>query len=277
MMASDPRKAVADLAGRMPVANRRVADAVERARQTQLASYGGAAYNAQAPVSASQVSAAGAGVTQSAGTAAAQGAAKNQETIAAPAAAAALQGMQQGVANEASEASIGTSMQQRSAEDRLASLDAGLKRELIDRRMAFGRDENGRMVANTQQLADLAVVKAKSATDLQKYKQIMDQSTRKKISLLKTMYQKMEQELSSRTSQEIQDLEQSTKVNIKQAMGDLQGQIGEREAELANRSMQYGAIAGLIGMVGGGIAAGPAGASAGGGAGQKIGAGAAYT
>lgn len=275
-MASDPRKAVADLAGRMPVANRRVADAVERARQTQIASYGGAAYNTGAQVSAGQVAAAGAGVTQQAGAQAAQGAAKNQETIAAPAGQAALQGMQQGVANQASEAGIGLSQQQRSAEDRLASLDAGMKRDLIDARMAFGRDENGRMVANTQQLADLAVVKARDATDLQRYKQTMDQATRKKISLLKTMYQKMEQELQNRTSKEIQDLEQSTKINIKSAMQDLQNQIGDRENELANRSMQYGAIAGLLGMVGGGVMGGPAGAAAGGSAGQKVGSGAAY-
>lgn len=273
---SSAKQAVAGLAGRMPVANRRAADAIERERQKNISAMTGAAYNAGGPgVTSGDVSAAGAGMAAQAGQAQVA-AAKGQQELAGAAGQTAISGMGRDLQNQSTEAGLGLAAQQRSSEDRLANLNMDLKRQLVDDRMSFQKDQNGRLVANTQQMADLAVVKAKDQAELMKYRQTMDQATRKHVALLKTMYSKMQQELQSKTSKEIQDMEQETKVNLQQAMADLQGQIQARETEMANRSMQSGAVGGILGAVGGGILGGPEGMKGGAKGGQALGSASSY-
>lgn len=269
------RAGIAGLAGRMPVANQRVQDAIARQQQQNIAKLAGGAYTAGAQVTPGAVSAGGAQIAQAAGQQAVAGQQAGQQ-MAAAGAGAALTGMGQQAANATTEAGLGTASMQRDVETRMSDLSIGLKKQLVDDRMAFGRDENGRQVMDTQQMADFAVTKAKDSTDLQRYQQIMDQATKKHIQMLRAMQAQFQQTLQSKTSKEIQDMEQQTGVDLYRATKDLGLQIQARETELANRSMQYGAAGGLIGMAIGAVAGGPGGAAAGGKAGQSVGTGATY-
>jgi hypothetical protein len=277
------KSAVAGLASRMPVADRRVADAISRARQTQVASAANQSFIAGsnpalggASPTAGAVSQAGAGVAAQAGQMAAQGAQANRATEQA-AGQAAVAGQAQQAQTTAADMMSGLRVQQDASEDRLAKLNIGLKQQLVDDRIKFSRDQDGRMVANTQQLADLAVIKAKDQAELQKYKQVMDQATQKHIALLRIMHSKMKQQLENKTSKEIQELEQGTQVDLYRAMKDLESEIEAKEAEMANRSMQMGALGGVLGGVVGFFAGGPAGAAKGAQTGHGVGSAAAYS
>ena len=221
----------------------------------------GEAYRTRQRPGVAQIAAAQAGVAGAEGAAQVKGA---QERAAAETNLDKLALQSQAAAQEARASSmgIGLSQEQRSVEDRLANLSMSLKRQLVDDQMKFARDENGRTVFNTRQQADLAVTIAKDAEELATYQQIMDQASKKKISMLQHMHNKLKQTLQNGTSEELRELEQLYKVDIYRAEKEVADQIAAAKAEAANKSAMWGGLLGVVGAVAG-ASGGPTGVTTG--------------
>lgn len=259
------------LLGQMPIASQRGADAAARRRQQLLQTAARQTMTSGVRPSSSDISAAGASIARSGAEAAAPQVQQAQQ-MGSAAGQAAVQGMQRSADVAAAQRTIGLAAQQRRAEDYISRLGIDARRELLDDRMRFARDENGRLLANTKQLNDLAILKAKDQVELQRLQREMDQATKKKIQLMKIQHDKFSQALSQMTSKEIQELEQRTKVDLYQAKKELEEQIRAKEAELASRQMMGAAVGALVLGTAGFFAGGPLGAAAGAQVGANVGA-----
>lgn len=154
---------------------------------------------------------------------------------------------------------------------KLSAMSLDARRELLDGRVQLAKNRAGQIVLNTSQQVDLAASVAQNSEDLKDFAQTQDQATSKHIQQLKFMYQKLEQELANKTTTQIQEMQQQMNIDLKQAKQDLQLEINRRDAEQANRAMQYGAGLGVLGGVLGAYFGGPQGAQAGAGAGYAAG------
>lgn len=89
-------------------------------------------------------------------------------------------------------------------QQRLSKLSSDLAKRLHDDTLAFKRDDLGRTVLNEQQMLDYAVIKAKSAEELENFRTLKEQVLSRKQAVMKQVYAVISQKLQQITEQEMQ-------------------------------------------------------------------------
>lgn len=150
----------------------------------------------------------------------------------------------------------------RALTNQLARLDSNLKDRLLDQQLQFKKDEFGRTIWNERQLADFAILQAKTQVDLDKFEQMIDQQSRRRLQIMQTAQAKLKQVLEQNYLREGQELDQATRMEIAR----LRKAAAEKEAREKAKRASFGAMlqGGLVvaGAVAGWTIAGPAGGTA---------------
>lgn len=166
---------------------------------------------------------------------------------------------------------------------KVASLNSQVKRDLFEKNMEFKKDELGRTQFNDRQLADYALLKARTEEDYANYEQEVGQASEMKMQILKQSYHVITQSMKQMFEQEMSTLDNFQREDLARAQANVQQKIKEEQAKARNRSSLWVAggtvvgavIGGVVGAVGGaGVGAAPGaamGASIGGGAGAVVG------
>lgn len=285
------------LATSMPVANEQIAARQKAARDLQLlqavqkAPAGGAIIPTAQQTGAAMAAAAGQDQIQRI-----QNAAQAQNQIAQIGQnVQALELQKQGA-----EFQSGLKEQQMTDAQRLASISEDAKAEVFDTRMQFQKDRNQQEFLNQRQLADYAVLTAKSEEDWKDYVQKSEQLAARKETTLKFAYQKLSQQLQfenqeinqlrdqltkkgitereAAAKREILDKKLQLDLQLKSQLAALQAAQQRAKARAAKTKAQNVAIGQTVGAVAGGVlgfvfAGGPAGAAAGAAAGSAVGGG----
>lgn len=248
------------LAGAMPIANQQVASGLQQAAATQFQS---AIKGAQPGM--------GVGTAQQTG---AQAAA----TQAAPLVQAAQQTQQQvGQVQNLAQNQAGIESQQRLGKaqsglaergraqaDALAKLNNNIKNELLDSQLQFAKDERGRTLLNDRQLADAAILNAKSEEDILNYKQSIQQMNARKLQTMQAAYHKLAQAMQSGVDSAGRQLDFQTRQQIKTMMTDAEKAIQAEKNRIEANTAMWGAAGTLVGSIVGAVAGGASGAKAGG-------------
>ena len=261
---TERQTALQKLAQNMPVANQRVATGIQAARDLQLQQAVAGAGAVPAGVQSAAAQQIGAATSAQAGqqlVAAAGREAERQVQIGqlGQAETARVADLRLGRQNVASQA------EQTQLANRLAAVDEQAKQEIFDRRFQFNQDEAGRKFMNDRQLADWAVLKAKSEEEFRNYEQQVDQATRRRLALMEVAQKRILQELEQGYKSGKQKLDQAQARRLRQAAEDMRKRIA-REKERAAKRKAIFTVAGAV--VGAGIGAAvtlgnPAGAMAG--------------
>lgn len=258
------------LAGSIPVVNNNIAQGMQAARQTQLqqAIAGLAPGQAGTTQLAQQL---GAQQAQQAGAIQVQTAQKTAQQTA-QVGQMALQEDRMQKNQELFTRQQALSQRNRGLTNQLAQLDTRLKDQLIDQQLSFKQDEFGRTIWNERQLADFAILQAKTQVDLDKFEQTMEQQSRRRLQIMSAVQAKLKQTLEQNYMRQGQELDQQTRQYIAQ----MARQAREKEAAERSRRNSFGAIlqGGLTvaGAAAGWMIAGPAGGMAAQALGASIGA-----
>lgn len=259
---------IAALSQNMPIANRRLAAQKKAAQELQLQQAVKAA-PAAAPAP-QQAQAAGQAVAQNQGAAMVQAAQQNLAGqgqvagVAQQAQATDIKGQLNALQNKAQQEQIG-------AAERLGKLSADAKKEVLDSRLQFQKDEMGRTFLNDRQLADWAKLNTKSEQDFQNYAQTAKQVSDRNIYALESAYKKLEQQLQFEQARGGQIQDQKLTMELAQAKSELEKKIQTARAAAANRAQIFGTVGMIAGAVGGAFIGGPAGAAAGASVGSGLG------
>lgn len=166
----------------------------------------------------------------------------------------------------------------------LRRLSTRLAQELHEDTTQFKRDEIGRAYLNEKQLADYAVLQAKSQEELQGFMQVQAQMHEKKSQMLKVAYQKIEQVLKQITDSQLQNdrlqfdaeqqkAQQELQNYLIQAMRSLKEKMAQEQREAQQAAAGWGIFSsGIQGAVSGGAVGGLPGAIIGGAGGLVTGA-----
>lgn len=289
-------RALRKIASSVPVANSRIASGYQAARDMQLQKAVQAAKPAQATTQ----------VAQQVGTAQAQAAGQQTQQLAQQVARTQAQiGQQvvqeQGRSLEAERALTENRLAEQKLRDtqRLTQLSEKAKKEMLDDRLRFERDEMGRLLLNERQLADFAVGKARNAEEFANYQQASTQAYQRKEQAFRTASARIEAELKRAYQLDKQYQDQlsaaTTKgmvsgadqarakkqadliVDLEMKKMILEDSLRETQAQKANSAARNSAIMSTVftvaGAVVGGYFGGAGGAAAGGAAGGAIGSG----
>jgi hypothetical protein len=266
----------------MPVANQRVIAGQKAARDLQLQQAIQQAKPAQAtPQLAQQL---GTAQAQMAG----QQAVKTAQQGAQQLAQASQLGQQaQAQAAQASlgEQRLGLGAQQLASEKQLADQEEQLKNQMLAERQQFEEGELGRKFANQRQLADFAVLQAKSAEELANYKQTATQAAERNNQINETLYNKLVQQMQAdnqviaqlqdqlatkqmsqrerETSQKILQDKLNKQYQMQIAEGLLANKIQAQQARAAADAAMWNGVGTVVGAGVGAVFGGPAGAAAG--------------
>lgn len=267
-MLDTPRiRALQNLSQQMPAASQKLAQGYQAARDFQLQQ---AAAKVPAPAAAGMAQQLGAAQATQAGQQAvgvADQQAKVQQEIA-------RQGLQEGQ-RQADQQKFQTG-QQLQAEDvankqRLAQLDQDTRAELFDRQMRFEKDELGRTQFNDRQLADYAVLSARSQEQLRNYQQTAQLAYDRNIQLMRTAYDKLDEALRNENALREQGYDQAAIQEMYQEKRDMEQRIRREEAAAANKMAAWSAGGAILGGAAGFAAGGPQGAQTGAAAGSAFG------
>lgn len=155
--------------------------------------------------------------------------------------------------------------------ERLAALSADAKREVLDSRMNFERDEMGRTFLNERQLADYLRLNARSDEQVRNYAQAAQMVHDRKIEMLQTAARQVEARMKYEAAQNAQFLDSEAAKEMLAYEAELKRLAAEEAAILQKKQEEAGMAGGIIGAVIGGYAGGPKGATAGYSAGQGVG------
>lgn len=239
-----------NLAGAMPIANQKAADAAEQARVTRLQQAVG------------QITAPGPGVTPPGPggiqqMAAQQVAQQGQNQIQAQAnlgkQAQALGQMALAEDKQAKQVELQQKHRtlmatQRNNQDRLFRVSEEGKRALFDNQMTFRKDDLGRTLFNERQLADWAILKAKNSEELANYEQMVTQASQRRMTLLKAAEAKIRQELQQIEMKSEQELDQGLKQRLYLAKAKLEEKLRREKAEAASRAAMWQAGGTILGI-----------------------------
>jgi hypothetical protein len=145
----------------------------------------------------------------------------------------------------------------------LAKVDFRLKNQLIDQQIDIKKNAAGRALLNESQLQDYAITKAKNDIELNKYAQMMEQASKKKLYMLQQANKLLLQAVQQGYLQEGQELTQAQQKELAYQQKALESKIQREQAAAANRQAMFGAIGTVVGATAGAFAGGPAGAAAG--------------
>jgi hypothetical protein len=224
------------LAGSIPVVNNNIAQGMQAARQTQLqqAIAGMAPGQAGTTQLAQQL---GAQQAQQAGAIQVQTAQKTAQQTA-QVGQMALQEDRMQKNQELFTRQQALSQRNRGLTNQLAQLDSRLKDQLIDQQLSFKQDEFGRTIWNERQLADFAVLQAKTQVDLDKFEQTMEQQSRRRLQIMSAVQAKLKQALDQNYMRQGQELDQQTRLYL----ANMVKQAKEKEAAERRRRSSFGAI-----------------------------------
>lgn len=252
------------LSAGMPVANQQVAQGLQQAQTTQMQAAIGAAKPGMGIQAAQQM---GGQVAAQRGQIQQQAQQQTQQQ----AGQIAQVGLgQQAVQNQAQlgRQESALSGRQRQQAQQLNALDNRMKSELLDKQLSFAKDENGRTLLNSRQLADVAILNAKNAEEFANYKQQATQVQQRKLQAMQFGYDKLRQLLETGVDANGRRLDQATKLQIQEITKNAEKMIRDEQARIANNTAMWGAAGTIAGAVIGGIAGGPQGAQAGASAGS---------
>lgn len=258
------------LAEAFPSQNQGIATGMQEAQKLQVQNTLGASARGGQPVGNRAIQAAGA---QQATAQAAPVLQANQQNIAQQGQIAqmGLQQKKQEAQQALSSRQLGLQKKARELQGKLSTLGNNLEDTLIKQQMDFKKDEMGRTFFNERQLADWAIMKAKTDEDFRNYEQKVTQASKKKMQILKTAYAKIKQILEQGYTDREQTLDNNQRRKATLAKAKLEQKIAEEKAEAENRAAMFSAGGAILGGVVGAAIGGPAGASAGMSAGQGLG------
>jgi hypothetical protein len=135
----------------------------------------------------------------------------------------------------------------------LNQLQKGLGDSIFTQQMQFQKDELNRAVFTERQLMDYKVMSAKRGEDLANYQQMVTQASQFRMQLLKTSYQRIQEQLQMNFTLNEQEKDQAQELQLLEAKRVIEEKIAKEQAEQANRGAMFSAIGTM-----GGIAAGVA-------------------
>lgn len=250
--------ALQNLSKQLPVANQRIAQGQQAARDMQLQQ---AVAAAPAPSSNVQQTAAQTGASAAAS--------KGAELV---------ENAQKGIQQGAQIAQVGLQEQTRVGQEkltglemgardasmqnaqRLAALDNRAKQEIYDKQMQFQRDEMGRTLFNDRQLLDYARTKAGSDEEFANYAQQMKQATDRNLQAMRTAYANVNEDLDQKMQIAEQQKDQKAARQIAETKRAMEEEMQRQENETANKNSMFAAV----GTIGGAVVGGFLGAGAGG-------------
>ena len=175
---------------------------------------------------------------------------------------------------QAREEQFSREMQQRqeraNSANRLNQLSRDAKREILDSRLQFNQDQAGQKYMNERQLADWMITKAKSKEEFANYAQTAQQEHQKKMQIMNTANQKLDQILKQGYLQKKGDLDQQSILAIQKAKADLEKKMRKDAADAANKQAMWQTGGTIVGTAIGAFG-GPAGAAVGGSVGGAAG------
>lgn len=139
----------------------------------------------------------------------------------------------------------------RQNEQRLFNMNRGLANQLVTEQMKFQEDELGRQYLNDRQLADYALISAKSEEDWLNYEQTVTQLSKRRMQLLETAYAKIKQAMTQDWQLGEQGLDQEHKMYLARAKAEIERKIREEQAASANRAAMFSAGGMLLGVAAG--------------------------
>lgn len=270
--------ALQNLAGQLPVANSRIAQGQQAARDMQLQ-----AAVAKAPASSSNITRSaqdtGAQVAQNVGTQMVQNA---QQQIQQQGQVGQLGNQEQQQINQAQVFGLQQGAREQAMDNvqKLASISQEAKQELYDQTMQLQKDEAGRTFFNERQLADYARLNAQSDEDFKNKAQQAEQVSKRNLQAMETAYNLVQEDLNQRYDLAKQRQDQATMKQIQEMKIAADRQMTKERNRAANNAAAWQAGGTIVGAVAGsfipipgvGTAAGAMmGASLGGAAGGIIG------
>lgn len=244
------------LAASIPVVNQNIAQGMQAARTTQLQS----AIAGMAPQQAGTTQVAqqiGAQQAQMSGNIQVQTAQKNSQQLA-QVGQMALQQDRMQKQQELFTRQQALTQRNRAYTNQLARLDNNLKDQLLDQQLSFRTDEFGRTIWNERQLADFAVLQAKTQVDLDKFEQTVQQQSQRRLQMMQVVQAKLKQALEQNFMREGQELDQQTRLYIANLKKQTEEKIRKEKARRASRGAMIQGAFTVAGAVVGGIAGGGA-------------------
>lgn len=165
----------------------------------------------------------------------------------------------------------GLTSKERQLQKSINQLGRQYKNELFDKQLQFSKDELGRTQWQERQLADYALMKARSAEDLRDYEQKVRQFSQRRMKMLEVSLAKVKNALEQESQKNEQELNQGLKKRLGIAKVQLEQKIARERAEAANRGSMLSVGLGVVGAVVAGYFTGGAGAPVGYAAGSAIG------
>lgn len=145
--------------------------------------------------------------------------------------------------------------------ERLSALGEDVKDKLLDSRIRFERDQDGRKFSNERQLADYAAANARTDIEFQQKMRDMQEVAERKILMMEIAYRKLEQAERQGFMKEDQRLDFESTRALAQRKAALEKKIRKEQAKARNNMMIAQGIGTVVGaaagsFVPGGTAAG---------------------
>jgi hypothetical protein len=140
-------------------------------------------------------------------------------------------------------------------QEELAKLGSDVKHQILDSRLQFERDENGRKFSNERQYADYDLLNAKTELAFDSKMRAWQQEETKAIMVLRKAGDELRAAAQRGWLVEEQRLDYEQQKHLMTRAHHMQEEINRREASANNRMMRYKGIGGVIGGI---IAAIPA-------------------
>lgn len=251
--------ALQNLQQQLPVANQRIAQGIQTARDIQLQQAVSKAPTGAAIAPTAQQTAAAA--TAQTGQAQVEQA-KQMVQQAGQVGQLQLGEQQMAAQQKVAEAQQAARQQEITNTERLGRLDLAAKQELYDKELQFKKDEAGRTLFNERQLADYAIRNARSDEEYRNYAQQAEILSKRKLQAMETAYRIVEEDLRQQWSLAEQRRDQAAKEKIAQIRSEMEARIKRERARAANRAAMWQAGGMIVGAAIGSFA-GPTGAMVG--------------
>ena len=159
----------------------------------------------------------------------------------------------------------------RKIQGQLRAYNSKLSNIIYDDNLEFQRDELGRTVFNERQLADFAIVSAKSEIEYRQFEQNLRQASERKLKLLQVAQKRILEEMEQSFRQSEQELDQAQALKLAEMKRNIEEKIRREQARARNRASMFQAGGTILGAAIGAYGGAPGamlGAQIGGGLGQ---------
>jgi hypothetical protein len=243
-------KALQNLSNQLPIANQKVAQGQQAARNIQLQQAVKAAPTTGNTIqTAQQTGAAAAGqagqqMIEQAGQQVKQQGQLGQVGLATQ--------QQQAQSNVAS-LKMGAREQEMDNVARLAQVSEQAKQELYDKQLQFNKDQRGRTMFSERQLMDYALANAKDENDFRNKAQALEQATKRDLQASEQAYALINADLDRKFRLAEQQKDQKAKLEIAEMKRAAAEAMAKKKASSANRAAMFQAGGMVVGAVAGGV------------------------